>query len=192
MTHSPLSSQNFEQNFEDLIRFLGEDPSREGLVDTPKRMVRSMDFLTQGYHQDLTEIVGQALFDCDSSEMVVSRDIEFYSLCEHHMLPFWGMCHVAYLPQKKVLGLSKIPRIVDMFARRLQIQESMTYEIGLALQEVLQIDDVAVLVTGRHFCMMMRGVSKQNVSVDTRYTSGQFKDPVVFQDFLSSIKGSTL
>ena len=146
-----------------------------------------MQFLTEGYHQNIETVVGDALFDCDSSEMVVSHNIEFYSLCEHHLLPFWGVCHVAYIPQKKVIGLSKIPRIVNMFARRLQIQESMTKEIGLALQNILNIEDVAVLATGRHFCMMMRGVSKQNISVDTRYLSGQFKKTVVAQDFLSSV-----
>jgi GTP cyclohydrolase IA len=169
-----------EQALEGLVRqqleLLGEDPEREGLVRTPHRVARSLQFLTRGYQQDLDAILNQAIFGADGAdEMVVVRDIEFYSLCEHHMLPFIGKAHVAYLPQGKIVGLSKIPRIVDMFARRLQVQERLTVQIAKAIQSVLDPAGVGVILEARHFCMMMRGVQKQDSSTTTSCMLGRFK-----------------
>ena len=158
----------------DILVALKEDPKREGLVDTPKRFAKSMHFLTSGYRTSVDEVVGSALFKAESSEMVIVRDIELYSLCEHHMLPFFGKAHVGYIPNKKIIGLSKIPRIVDVFARRLQVQERMTAQIADALMEILDPLGVAVVIEAAHFCMMMRGVEKQNSKTITSAMRGEF------------------
>jgi GTP cyclohydrolase I len=151
-----------KEAFKTIIQQVGEDPSREGLLDTPDRAAKAMKFLTKGYQQTIEEVVNNALFDSDTNEMVVVQGIELYSMCEHHMLPFIGQCHVAYIPTGKVLGLSKIARIVDMFARRLQIQENLTKQIAEAIQEVTKASGVSVIIEAKHMCMMMRGVEKQN------------------------------
>lgn len=158
-----------------ILGAIGEDVKREGLVDTPKRVAKAYDFMFSGYRQSLEEVVNNAIFsDINENGMVVVRDIEIYSMCEHHMLPFYGKAHVAYLPSKKVIGISKIPRIVDMFARRLQIQERLTREIATALHDVLKPGGVAVVIEANHMCMMMRGVEKQNSFLTTSYMLGEF------------------
>merc|ERR1712138_311236 len=151
-----------EQAYLDIIKATGEDPDRAGLVDTPKRAAQAMEFLTQGYNMDIDEVINDAMFPSDTDEIIIVKDIELYSMCEHHMLPFIGRCHVAYLPQGKVLGLSKFARIVDMYARRLQIQENLTRQIAEAIESVTQAKGVAVVIEAQHMCMMMRGVEKQN------------------------------
>jgi GTP cyclohydrolase I len=155
---------------------LGEDPEREGLLRTPKRVERALHFLTAGYHQNIEEILNGALFEEKYNEMVIVKDIDFYSLCEHHLLPFYGKCHVAYIPNGKVVGLSKVPRIVDVFARRLQLQERLTTQIAKALMKALKPDGVAVVTEARHLCMMMRGVQKQNTVVTNSALLGVFHD----------------
>ena len=163
----------------DLIRqmlvSLGEDPDRQGLLKTPERVETSLRFLTRGYGQSLEEVVNGALFDAVSDDMIIVRDIEFFSLCEHHMLPFFGKCHVGYIPQKKILGLSKVARIVDMFARRLQIQERMTSQIASALMDILDAEGVGVVIEAQHLCMQMRGVEKQNSVTTTSSMQGSFR-----------------
>ncbi len=167
---------------------IGEDPSREGLVRTPERAEKALRFLTSGYQTDVQTIINGALFNEKVDEMVVVKDIEFYSLCEHHLLPFFGTMHVAYLPKDKVIGLSKIPRIVDMFARRLQVQERMTQEVAKTLQEVLEPRGVGVICEARHFCMMMRGVEKQHSGTVTSAMLGAFRDGKETRDeFLSLV-----
>jgi GTP cyclohydrolase IA len=161
---------------EELLGQLGEDPHREGLKRTPQRVQQALKFLTSGYSMDLGKILNGALYDVKYDEMVVVKDIEFFSLCEHHMLPFYGKMHVAYLPQKKVIGLSKIPRIVDMFARRLQIQERLTQQVAQTLQEAVQPLGVGVICEAKHFCMMMRGVEKQHSGAMTSAMLGAFRD----------------
>lgn len=158
-----------------MLRNLGEDPTREGLLRTPERVEKSLAELTQGRNQSLEEVVGHGVFEEYCSEMVVVKDIEFYSMCEHHMLPFFGRVHVAYIPDGKIIGLSKIPRIVDMFARRLQVQERMTVQIAEAIQQVLQPKGVGVVADASHLCMMMRGVQKQNSSTMTSCLLGSFR-----------------
>jgi len=160
----------------ELIAQLGEDPKRDGLVRTPQRVDKAMRFLTSGYQMKLEQILNGALYEVKYDEMVVVKDIEFFSLCEHHMLPFYGKMHVAYLPQKKVIGLSKIPRIVDMFARRLQIQERLTQEVAQTVQQVIEPLGVGVICEARHFCMMMRGVEKQHSGAMTSAMLGAFRD----------------
>ncbi|NHO66675.1 GTP cyclohydrolase I FolE [Aestuariicella hydrocarbonica] len=152
-----------------------DDLSRPGLLDTPKRAAKAFDFITRGYDQSLEEVVNGALFPSDSNEMVIVKDIELYSLCEHHVLPFVGKCHVAYLPSGQVIGLSKIARIVDMFARRLQIQENLTTEVAEAIMKLTNAHGVGVIIEARHFCMMMRGVEKQNSSMKTSAMLGEFR-----------------
>lgn len=174
--------------YEQIIREIGEDLNRPGLVDTPKRAAKAMAFLTQGYHQDIDAIVNGALFPTTSSEMVIVKNIELYSLCEHHMLPFIGKCHVAYLPDSTVIGLSKIARIVDVFARRLQIQEHLTQQIAQTIQEKTNARGVGVIIESQHMCMMMRGVEKQNSSMTTSCMLGAFRDkPTTRTEFLSLI-----
>jgi GTP cyclohydrolase I len=169
-------SARAEDHVRSLLTEIGEDPHRQGLLDTPKRVRKSLAFLTQGYQQDPREILGKAIFDEDYDEMVLVKDIEFYSLCEHHMLPFFGKAHVAYLPDGRIVGLSKLPRLVDVFARRLQVQERLTTEIAEALHEVLRPRGVGVVVEASHLCMMMRGVQKQESATTTSCFLGQFKD----------------
>ncbi|RTE67572.1 GTP cyclohydrolase I FolE [Amphritea opalescens] len=164
-----------EKEFASIIEQLGEDITREGLVDTPKRAAKAMQFLTRGYEQNLDEVINGALFPTENSEMVIVKDIELYSMCEHHMLPFIGKCHVGYVPKGQVIGLSKIARIVDMFARRLQIQENMTKQIADAIMEATGADGVGVVIEARHMCMMMRGVEKQNSSMKTSMMLGSFR-----------------
>ena len=171
-----------------LLAELGEDPSREGLIETPRRVDKSLRFLTSGYQADIDEIVNSALFTVEYNEMVMVRDIDMYSLCEHHLLPFFGKCHVAYIPDGKVIGLSKIPRIVDMFARRLQVQERLTTEIAETLAGKLKPLGVAVVVEATHLCMAMRGVEKQNSVTVTSAMRGVFHhDPRTRAEFLELI-----
>src|SRR6188508_2942854 len=159
-----------------LIEQLGEDPNREGLVKTPQRVEKALRFLTSGYAANIDDVLNEALFTVDYSEMVIVKDIDFYSLCEHHLLPFFGKCHVAYIPRRRVIGLSKIPRLVDVFARRLQIQERMTNEIAQVILEKIEPRGVAVVCEGTHLCMSMRGVEKQNSYAVTSAMLGIFRD----------------
>lgn len=161
--------------YANLIKALGEDVTREGLRDTPERAAKAMEFLTQGYNRSLTDTVNGAVFDSDMDEMVIVKDIELYSLCEHHLLPFIGKCHIGYLPQGKVIGLSKIARIVDLFARRLQVQEKLTKQIAESLMEVTGASGVGVIIDAQHLCMMMRGVEKQNSSMTTSMMVGTLR-----------------
>ncbi|ARN76113.1 GTP cyclohydrolase I FolE [Oceanicoccus sagamiensis] len=170
------SLENMITAFEQIIDGVGEDRQRDGLLDTPKRAAKAMQFLTKGYDQTVEEIVNGALFESDANEMVLVSDIELYSMCEHHMLPFIGKCHVAYIPNGKVVGLSKIARIVDMYARRLQIQESLTSQIGRAIMDVTGAAGVGVIIEAKHMCMMMRGVEKQNSVMRTSSLMGSFRD----------------
>ena len=164
-----------EKITKNLIETIGEDPNREGLLKTPKRVAKSWEYFSEGYRADLDNIINEAVFHEDCSEMVVVRDIEFFSMCEHHMIPFFGRAHVGYLPNGKVIGLSKIPRIVDMFSRRLQLQERLTSQIASTLEGVLKPIGVAVVMEGRHLCMQMRGVEKQNSYASTSAMLGQFR-----------------
>jgi GTP cyclohydrolase I len=179
-----------EPRVAEILGALSEDPSREGLLDTPKRFAKSMQFLTSGYETSVEKVVGTALFQAESSEMVIVKDIELYSLCEHHMLPFFGKAHIAYIPDKKIIGLSKIPRIVDVFARRLQVQERLTAQVADALMEVLNPLGVAVVIEAAHFCMMMRGVEKQNSKTITSAMRGDFfTDATTRKEFLTLLRG---
>lgn len=161
--------------YRQIIQSIGEDPSREGLKDTPKRASEAMQFLTHGYTQSLDEIINNAIFESDMDEMVIVKDIELYSLCEHHLLPFIGKCHVAYLPTGKVIGLSKLARIVDHFARRLQIQEQLTRQIAECVMQATHAAGVGVIIEAKHLCMMMRGVEKQNSSMTTSMMLGEMR-----------------
>ncbi|WP_075171959.1 GTP cyclohydrolase I FolE [Neptunomonas phycophila] len=175
-----------EKAYATIIEQVGEDLNRDGLLDTPARAAKAMAYLTKGYKQNLDEVVNNALFESDNSEMVLVKDIELYSLCEHHMLPFIGKAHVAYIPDGKVLGLSKIARIVDMYARRLQIQENMTQQIAEAIMSVTGAKGVGVVIEAKHMCMMMRGVEKQNGSMKTSMMLGTFRSkPETRAEFLS-------
>jgi GTP cyclohydrolase I len=173
----PVASRgNIASHMREIIRELGEDPTRGGLVSTPERVEKALKYLTSGYTADLNKIVNGALFDVNYDEVVIVRDIEFFSMCEHHMLPFYGKMHVAYLPNKKVIGLSKIPRLVDAFARRLQIQERLTQQVAQTIQSLINPLGVAVVCQARHFCMMMRGVEKQHADAVTSAMLGAFRD----------------
>jgi len=173
-----------------LLKEIGEDPAREGLLRTPLRVEKSYQFLTSGYNQDVCKIINDALFHEKYDEMVIVKDIELYSLCEHHMLPFYGKCHVGYMPNGKVVGLSKIPRIVDAYAKRLQVQERLTYQIADILMECLEPQGVGVVVEARHLCMMMRGVQKQSTVVNTSAMFGVFRENQSTRDeFMHLIKG---
>jgi GTP cyclohydrolase I len=177
-----------EEQFRSILEMIGEDPQRGGLLDTPARAAKAMSFLTRGYGETLEQVVNNALFDSDTSEMILVQDIELYSMCEHHMLPFIGRCHVAYVPTGKVLGLSKVARIVDMYARRLQIQENLTKQIAEAIQEVTEASGVGVIIEAQHMCMMMRGVAKQNSKMKTSVMLGSFRDnQITRMEFLSLI-----
>jgi GTP cyclohydrolase I len=173
----------------ELLREVGEDPSREGLRDTPKRVEKALRFLTGGYTTDVDEVINNALFTVDYNEMVIVKDIDFYSLCEHHLLPFFGKCHVAYIPSKKVIGLSKIPRLVDVFARRLQVQERLTHQVAEVIRDKIDPLGVAVVMEGTHLCMAMRGVEKQNSFAVTSAMLGAFRDNArTRMEFLELIK----
>ena len=165
-----------EQAFLDILTQIGEDPQRAGLVDTPKRAAKAMEFLTQGYSMDIDEVINNAMFPSDTDEMVIVKNIELYSMCEHHMLPFIGKCNVAYIPNGKVIGLSKIARIVDVYARRLQIQENLTNEIANCIVEKTCAAGAAVIIEAQHMCMMMRGVQKQNSIMTTSCMLGAFRN----------------
>ena len=188
-------SQEQQPGIAGLIRQLlvdvGEDPQRQGLLRTPERVERSFQELTQGMHESVADVVGHGVFDEECSEMVIVKDIEFYSLCEHHLLPFYGRVHVAYIPNGKILGLSKVARITDVFARRLQVQERMTVQIAEAIQELLKPKGVGVVANAAHLCMMMRGVQKQNSSTMTSCLLGRFRsDPRTRAEFLGLVSGS--
>ncbi len=176
--------------YEEIITDLGEDLNREGLIKTPERASKAMQFLTQGYGKDARSILEGAIFHEDCSEMIIVKDIELYSLCEHHMLPFYGKAHVAYIPNGKIVGLSKIPRVVDVFARRLQVQERLTQQILNAINEVLEPQGTAVVIEAAHMCMMMRGVQKQNSVTTSSAFTGQFKNVETRSEFLNLISSN--
>lgn len=177
-----------EELFSQLIEAVGEDTTREGLIDTPKRAAAAFRFLNKGYQYNLEDVLNNAVFEADTEDMVIIKDIELYSLCEHHLLPFIGKCHVAYMPKGKVIGLSKVARIVDMYARRLQIQERLTNEIAKAMQTAVNPSGVAVVIEAKHLCMMMRGVEKQNSVMTTSSMLGLFrKDISTRSEFLNLI-----
>ncbi len=176
-----------KNNFREIIQALGEDPNREGVMNTPERAAKAMQFLTQGYSMDAEKILKKAVFEETYNEMVVVKDIELYSLCEHHMLPFFGKAHIAYIPNGKIVGLSKLPRIVDVFARRLQVQERLTNDILECLNNTLKPQGVAVVIEAAHLCMMMRGVQKQNSVTTTSGFRGQFKEIETRNEFLKLI-----
>ena len=167
-----------EYHYTQMLEGIGEDPTREGVLKTPQRAAKALQFLTQGYDQNVEDVVNDAIFNEEYDEMVIVKDIECYSLCEHHLLPFFGKCHVGYIPRKKIIGLSKIPRIVDMFARRLQVQERLTKQIAEALQDVLNPAGVAVVIEAQHLCMMVRGVQKQHSQTMTNVMLGEFRDKI--------------
>jgi GTP cyclohydrolase I len=175
------------QAYTSMLGGIGENPEREGLLKTPERAAKAMQFLTQGYDQDAAMILKSAMFKEDYSEMVIVKDIEVYSMCEHHMLPFFGKAHIAYIPKGYIVGLSKIPRVVDVFARRLQVQERLTIEIRDVIQETLQPEGVAVVIEARHMCMMMRGIQKQNSITTTSAFTGQFSHGETREEFLRLI-----
>ena len=180
--------EKLAKNYREILQGVGEDPQREGLLNTPERAAKAMHYLCHGYRQTLEEIVNGALFESDNDEMVIVRNIELYSLCEHHMLPFIGKAHVAYMPTGKVLGLSKVARIVDMFARRLQIQENLTRQIAEAIAQITRAAGVAVVIEAKHMCMMMRGVEKQNSVMSTSVMLGTFRESYnTRQEFLQLI-----
>lgn len=188
-----INQANMEESVRDILINIGEDPEREGLLKTPNRVARMFDELTAGYHMDPEKLINNAIFNVDYDDMVVVKDIEYYSLCEHHMLPFFGKAHVAYIPDGKVIGLSKIPRIVEMFARRLQIQEQMTSQIADFIKETLGATGVAVILEGSHMCGMMRGVRSQNTKMTTRRMLGEFKhNKDLRQEFISHVSSNTL
>ncbi len=187
-----LPQNALSQSYREILVGLGENPDREGLIDTPVRAAKAMQYLCHGYEQSVEEIVNGALFASDNDEMIIVDNIELYSLCEHHLLPFIGKAHVAYIPTGKVLGLSKIARLVDMFARRLQIQENLTRQIAEAVQQVTNAAGVAVVIEARHMCMMMRGVEKQNSTMNTSVMLGAFRESSnTRQEFLQLIGRST-
>jgi GTP cyclohydrolase I len=178
-----------EELIRELLKEIGEDPSREGLEKTPSRVAKAWEYLASGYKQDVHDVLNEALFSEEYDEMVVVKDIDFYSMCEHHLLPFFGKCHIAYMPSKRIVGLSKMPRLVEMFARRLQVQERLTTQIAQTLQDVLQPRGVAVVVEALHMCMLMRGVEKQNSKAVTSAMLGQFRDrPETRAEFMELIK----
>ena len=184
-----LTSIPTQDLYREILIRIGEDPNRDGLIKTPERMEKSLRFLTRGYNMSVTEVLHQALFDVDYDEMVIVKDIEFFSLCEHHLLPFFGKAHVAYVPNGKVIGLSKIPRLVDVFARRLQVQERLTRQVGEAITDAINPQGVAVILEAQHLCMMMRGVEKQHSSTVTSAMLGVFKTQLQTRnEFLSLVR----
>ncbi|PSH05176.1 MAG: GTP cyclohydrolase I FolE [Acidobacteria bacterium] len=183
-----LQNASFEDLVREMLTRLGEDPSREGLLDTPKRVMKSLEFLTHGYTKQLSDVLNGALFTVDYDEMVIVKDIEMFSMCEHHMLPFFGKVHIAYIPKGKVIGLSKLARLVDVFARRLQVQERLTTQIAEAIQDTIHPAGVGVVVEARHLCMMMRGVEKQHSSAVTSAMLGVFGKQETREEFLSLLR----
>ena len=173
---SDKEKKRLEELTEELLGLIGEDSTRQGLIKTPKRVAESWKFLSQGYHQSLNDVINEAIFDESAKDMIIVKDIEFYSLCEHHLIPFYGKAHVGYIPNGKIIGLSKIPRIIDFYSRRLQVQERLTNQIATCIQDLLNPKGVAVVMEGRHFCMLMRGVQKQNSIASTSSMLGAFKD----------------
>lgn len=190
MKHSIRDSQDFiEPLISKVLQEMGEDPKREGLVKTPHRVAKSLRFLTSGYKQNIDELINQAVFTEDNDEMVTLRDISLYSLCEHHLLPFFGRCHIAYIPNKKIIGLSKLARLVDMFSRRLQVQERLTKQIADTLQQALRPLGVAVVIEAEHLCMQMRGVQKRGATMVTSAMLGGFRtSQATREEFLKIIK----
>jgi len=182
------NKEKIEQLTKALLENIGENPDREGLIKTPTRVAKAWEFFSRGYNQNIDDIINGAIFNEDAKDMVIVRDIEFFSLCEHHLLPFFGKAHVGYIPNGKVIGLSKIPRIIDMYSRRLQVQERLTHQIADAIKAVLEPKGVAMVMEGRHMCMQMRGVEKQNSFASTSAMSGQFKKSAETRsEFLSII-----
>ena len=182
------NSETIERLVKELLVELGEDPQREGLVDTPKRVAASLAYLTSGYQADVDKLINQACFAQQTTSMIVLKDIELYSLCEHHLLPFYGRCHIGYIPRGRVFGISKLARLVDVYARRLQIQERLTEQIAFAIKDSINADGVGVMIEARHLCMMMRGVEKQNSMFVTSSLLGVFRtNPATREEFLSII-----
>lgn len=187
----PLAQASLEEIYAEILHRLGEDPARDGLLRTPGRMEKAMHALTRGYAETVSSAVHGALFDVDYDEMVIVKDVEFYSLCEHHLLPFFGKAHIAYIPKGKIIGLSKMPRILDVFARRLQVQERLTQQVAEAIEAEIHPQGVAVVIEAQHLCMMMRGVEKQGSSTVTSSMRGVFKSQIQTRnEFLSLIKSS--
>ena len=175
--------------YKELLTRIGEDPEREGLLNTPDRAAKAMEFLTKGYREKLEDVINDAVFTVEDNHMVIVRDIELYSLCEHHMLPFFGKCHIGYIPEGKVLGVSKLARIVDLFARRLQIQERLTNQVATSIMDTIAPEGVGVVIEAQHLCMMMRGVEKQNSCMVTSAMLGSFrKEPSTRNEFLQLIR----
>ncbi|HMU31530.1 MAG TPA: GTP cyclohydrolase I FolE [Nitrospira sp.] len=192
-TATPTADDPIEGLMTKLLLELGEEPGRNGLLNTPKRVAKAMRFMTQGYRQDIDHLLNGALFPIEYDEMVIVKDIDFFSMCEHHLLPFFGKCHVGYLPNKKVVGLSKIPRVVDAFSRRLQVQERLTVQIAETLKKKLNAHGVAVVMEARHLCMMMRGVEKQNTVAVSSSMLGVFRtQQQTREEFLKLIRGSSV
>ncbi|MDP4664239.1 MAG: GTP cyclohydrolase I FolE [Salibacteraceae bacterium] len=186
-TYNDADIEQMAHSYQNIIERLGEDPTREGLLKTPERAAKAMQFLTQGYEQDGAEILRSALFTEEHQQMVLVKDIEVYSLCEHHILPFFGKAHIAYIPNGKIVGLSKIPRVVDVFARRLQVQERLTFQIRDCIQDTLKPLGVAVVIEAQHMCMQMRGVQKQNSVTTTSAFTGEFLKDATRKEFISLI-----
>lgn len=178
--------------YREILQVLGEDPDRDGLLKTPHRVAKSLQYMTQGYELDAAEILKSAVFEVDHNEMVLVKDIELYSLCEHHMLPFFGRAHIAYIPKNKIVGLSKLARIVDVFARRLQVQERLTNQIIHAIEEALEPYGVAVVIESQHLCMMMRGVQKQNSITTTSSFTGEFEKPATRNEFINLVSANLM
>lgn len=188
-TYDEVTTSSLMKNYKEIIGLVGEDVKREGLIKTPERAAKATQFLTQGYYQDAKQVIESALFTEEYNEMVIVKDIEFYSQCEHHMLPFFGKAHIAYIPNNKIVGLSKLPRVVDIFARRLQVQERLTHEILDCIQEALNPQGAAIVIEARHMCMMMRGVQKQSSVTTSSAFTGQFKESETRAEFMKLIHG---
>ena len=188
-TYDEATTSSLMKNYKEIIGLVGEDVNREGLIKTPERAAKATQFLTQGYYQDAKQVIESALFTEEYNEMVIVKDIEFYSQCEHHILPFFGKAHIAYIPNNKIVGLSKLPRVVDIFARRLQVQERLTYEILNCIQEALNPQGAAIVIEARHMCMMMRGVQKQSSVTTSSAFTGQFKESETRAEFMKLIHG---
>ena len=187
------NKKNLENITKQLLESIGEDPSREGLLKTPSRVAKSWDFLTRGYREDLNTLINDAIFTESAKDMVIVKNIEFYSLCEHHLIPFNGRAHVAYIPNGKIIGLSKIPRIIDHFSKRLQVQERLTNQVANTLEEILQPKGVAVVMEGKHYCMLMRGVQKQNSVATTSAMLGLFRDrDTTRNEFLNLVQTNSI